>query len=91
MRAAFHIDGELLEINGIPKIREDMVKVGLGVADIRYRAEFCPWSMTFSVKYNAGAISLEQLINLFNLGGFACGIGEWRAERGGSFGAFHVE
>ena len=31
------------------------------------------------------------ILMLFNLGGFACGVGEWRAEKGGSFGMFHVE
>lgn len=90
MNAAFHIDGEFVEIQGVPQMREDMVRVGMGVADIRYRGEFPEWSATFSVRYNASAISLEQLINLFNLGGFACGVGEWRAEKGGTFGMFHV-
>ena len=91
MNAAFHIDGEFVEINGVPSMREDMVRVGMGTADIRYRGEFETWSALLSVKYNASAISLEQLANLFNLGGFACGIGEWRAEKGGAFGMFHVE
>lgn len=91
MNAAFHIDGEFVEIYGIPEMREDMVRVGTGTADIRYRGEFKDWYAVFGVKYNASAISLEQLVNLFNLGGFACGIGEWRIEKGGAFGMFHVE
>lgn len=91
MYGAFHIDGEFVEINGVPDMREDMCKVGMGVADIRYRGEFKEWSATFQVKYNASAISLEQLVNLFNLGGFACGLGEWRIEKGGSYGAYHVK
>ncbi len=90
MNAAFHINGEYVEICGVPEMREDMVKVGMGTADIRYRGEFKEWSAAFPVEFNAGAISLEQLINLFNLAGFACGIGEWRIEKGGSNGAFHV-
>ena len=90
MYGAFHIDGEFVEINGVPDMREDMCKVGMGVADIRYRGEFKEWSATFQVKYNASAISLEQLVNLFNLGGFACGLGEWRIEKGGAYGAYHV-
>lgn len=91
MNAAFHIDGELVEIKGIPEMREDMVRIGMGTADIRYRGMFSDWSATFRVKYNASAISLEQLVNLINLGGFACGLGEWRPEKGGQFGMFHVE
>jgi len=88
--AAFHIDNEFVEINGIPEMREDMVRIGMTV-DIRYRGEFKEWSAEVGVKYNASAISAEQIVNLFNLGGFACGIGEWRAEKGGTFGMYHVE
>lgn len=91
MNAAFHIDGEFVEIHGIPQMREDMVRVGMGTADIRHRGEFPEWYAVFPVRYNAGAISLEQLINLFSLGGFACGIGEWRPEKGGCYGMYHVE
>ena len=91
MNAAFHIDGEFVEINGIPEIREDPCRVGMGTADIRYRGEFKQWSANVEVKYNASAISLEQLCNLFNLGGFACGIGEWRPEKGGRYGMYHIE
>lgn len=91
MNAAFHLDGEYVELQGVPEMREDMVRVGMGTADIRYRGEFKDWRAIFEVKYNASAISLEQLVNLFNLGGFACGLGEWRPEKGGAFGMFHVE
>ena len=90
MNAAFHIDGDFVEIQGIPEMREDMVRVGMGV-DIRYRGEFKNWSAEFAVHYNASAISLEQLVNLFNLGGFACGVGEWRTEKGGTYGMYHIE
>ena len=90
MNGAFHIDEEYVEIDGVPQICEDMVRVGMGTADIRYRAEFPEWSTTFTVKYNAGVISLAQLCNLFNLGGFAVGIGEWRPEKGGTYGRYHV-
>lgn len=91
MNAAFHIDGDMVEIHGTPQIREDMVRVGMGAADIRYRGEFPTWYAVVTVRYNNGAISLEQLVNLFNLGGFSCGIGEWRPEKGGSCGMYHVE
>lgn len=91
MNGAFHIDGEFVEIHGVPEMREDMVRVGMGVADIRYRGEFKEWYAIFNVKYNASVISLEQLCNLFNLGGFSCGLGEWRPEKGGVNGMYHIE
>lgn len=85
--------GSLGEIKGsIPEIREDMVRVGMGTADIRYRAVYEDWYMDFILEYNAsGGMSLEQILNCINAGGYACGIGEWRPEKDGDFGRFHVE
>jgi hypothetical protein len=40
------------------------------------------------VRYNMDQISSEQLLNLFELAGFSCGVGEWRMERGGTFGTY---
>ena len=91
MNGAFHIDGEFVEIHGVPHIREDMVRIAMGGTDIRFRGQFDEWSAIFTAKYNAAVLSLEQLVNMFNLGGFACGLGEWRPEKGGTFGMYHVE
>lgn len=90
MNGALHIDGEYTEIHGVPTPREDMVKIAMGTADIRYRGEFKEWSADILIKYNAGVLSKEQVVNAINLGGFACGIGEWRPERGGENGMFKV-
>lgn len=89
-RGAFHINGEYVQIQGTPKMREDMVRVGMGSADLRYRGEFWPWSATFELRYNENVLSAEQVINLFNTAGFALGIGEYRPQRNGSWGLFHV-
>lgn len=89
--AAFHIENELVEIVGLPTLREDMVRLGMGVADIRFRAEFKIWETTLDIRYNVNATSPEILVNLFNLGGFGVGVGEWRSEKGGEFGRFHVK
>lgn len=89
-RGAFHIIGDYAEIEGIPEMREDMVRVGQGVADIRYRGEFKEWRTVLRIRYNASSISSEQIVSLFNVAGFACGVGEWRPSKDGSFGTFHV-
>lgn len=89
-RGAFHIDGEYAEISGTPEMREDMVRLSMGVADIRYRGEFKEWSTILHIKFNSNAISAEQIINLFNMAGFANGVGEWRPSKDGSYGTFHV-
>lgn len=90
-RGAFHVQGELIALDGEPSMREDMVRLSTGVADIRYRAEFKEWGCTLRLKYNAAALSPAQIINLFNIAGFGVGVGEWRPEKNGSFGMFHVE
>lgn len=90
-RGAFHIVGDMIRLNGEPSPREDMVRVGMGTADIRYRGEFREWSAELVIRHNASVISVEQVCNLFNTAGFAIGVGEWRPQRDGSFGMFHVE
>ena len=98
IRGSFFIEGvqvggdTLAVIEGpAPVMREDMVKVGMGTADLRYRGMFESWRMNLTISYNKnGPISLEQIVNLINLGGYMVGIGEWRPERDGQYGMFHV-
>jgi hypothetical protein len=92
-RQSFHVIGELAEIVGpTPKMREDMVRLAgpSASADIRFRGEFFPWTITLKVRFNSRVLSAEQLFNLFSTAGFAVGIGEWRSERGGAMGLFHI-
>lgn len=96
LQGAFFIDGvgeeQLAEVKGDkPHMREDMVRVGMGSADIRYRGEFDSWHMDLHLRYNKnGQYSLEQIMNILNLGGFCCGIGEWRPEKAGQNGMYHL-
>lgn len=91
LRGALHIDGDLVPVYGTPVMREDMVRVGMGSADLRYRPDFGgDWSATLPITYNGSAISLEQIVYLLNLGGFGIGVGEFRPEKNGSWGRFHV-
>lgn len=81
----------LIRIEGSePQIREDMVKVGMGTADLRYRAEFSGWHAKILVRFNANVLSPAQILNLLNTAGFAVGVGEWRPEKDGQSGLFHV-
>lgn len=89
-RAAFHVDCELVPIDGEPTPREDMVRIGMGTADIRYRGEFKEWSVVLPIAYNANALTPEQIVHLFNLAGFGVGVGEWRPQKNGQYGRFHV-
>lgn len=81
----------LVQIEGCePQMREDMVRVGMGTADIRYRGEFPDWRAKLLVRYNANVLSESQILNILNVAGFAVGVGEWRPEKDGSYGMFHV-
>jgi len=91
LRGAVHFAGELVKIEGKPEMREDMVRVGMGTADLRYRGSFPKWSAELLIQFNAHFISAEQIVNLLDNGGFSTGVGEWRPERNGSNGRFHVE
>jgi hypothetical protein len=91
LRLSFHIDGDMVPIVGSdPTPREDMVRVGMGTADIRYRAQFTTWATLLPVTVNLAMLSVEQLVNLFDAAGFGVGIGEWRPQRDGQFGRFRV-
>lgn len=86
------VNDEFIEIRGgIPNMREDMVTVGMGGTDLRYRGEFKEWYTDLMIEYNAsGDVTLEQIINCLNAGGYAVGIGEWRPEKDGHNGMFEV-
>lgn len=88
---AFLIPDEFIEIKYEEvEMREDYVRIAHGGTDVRFRPEFKNWSMTFKIEYNENTYSLEQIINYINLGGFSCGLGEMRTEKGGNFGSYSV-
>ena len=75
-------------------MRTDMVRLESGVADIRFRPEFTDWWMDFDIVFDESMISRDLLVNMFNKGGFCCGLGENRPlpKKGasGHNGMFHV-
>ena len=85
-------ESDLIEIVGTPTLRTDMVRVGMGSADIRYRPEYKTWSAKITIRYNSSAISAEQLAQLLMAAGFGCGVGEWRPEKSktGSYGTWAI-
>lgn len=90
-RQCFHIEGEFVEILGpAPSMREDMARVGMGTADIRHRAEFETWGAILPIRFNANVLSADQVATLIEAGGFGVGVGDWRPEKDGVNGRFHV-
>lgn len=92
LRQGLFIVGDLLPIIGPkPTMRTDMVTVGRGSADVRYRPEWKIWSVAFEVEINLSVFSVEEVYNLIELAGFAVGIGEWRPEKDGNNGRFQIK
>jgi hypothetical protein len=75
-----------------PEMREDMVRVGAGLnktASLAYRAQFTVWAFKITGKFNSDVLTEEALAFLIDEAGMSSGIGEWRNEKKGMFGAFH--
>lgn len=74
-----------------PAMREDTVRVGGGAADLRYRPQYWPWALTFTIRFLSDKISDDSVISLVDAGGLG-GLGEWRPDKSatGSYGTFAV-
>lgn len=76
-----------------PEMREDMVKVGVGLnktASLAYRAQFTNWAFRIDARFNPEALTADALAFIIQESGLSCGLGEWRNERKGVFGSFHL-
>lgn len=74
----FFIDEDSIVVEGKPEKFEAVVRNETGVCDLRYRAKFHEWSLTFSVDFDPNAITLAQLLHLYVQGGHRVGIGDGR-------------
>jgi hypothetical protein len=81
----------LARIEGEPHRREDVVRVGRGGTDLRYRPEFTEWSTTLHVTYVTSALTRGSVLSLIDAGGMGIGVGEWRPEKDGDFGTFRID
>jgi hypothetical protein len=85
--------GEFCPLLGWPMNRMDMVKVGPTnnrQPDIRFRAEYAQWAVKLNITVIESLIKPEHVLNLLTWAGRTVGAGEWRVEKGGDFGSFHV-
>lgn len=76
-----------------PVMREDMVRVGAGVrktAAFAYRAQFTHWAVRLSGRFNPVTVTPEAIGFLVDESGMGTGIGDWRVEKDGMFGAYHM-
>jgi hypothetical protein len=76
---------------GEPTMREDMVRVGMGSADLRYRPMWEEWSVDVEFEVDLDLLQEKDVVNLVNRAGFGVGICEWRPEKNGEFGRFEID
>ena len=85
---------QLVEIKGdSPVMREDVVILsGMSrTPDLRWRGQFTNWYVDLKIKYDAdGVYKVQDIVNMLHVGGRYNGVGEYRPEKDGQFGMFHV-
>lgn len=55
------------------------------------RNAFEGWSVEVTIQFNKANLSAEQIFNVLNWAGFHIGVGGFRKEKTGNFGAFHID
>lgn len=80
-------------VPAVAQMRQDYARNESGVADIRFRPEYWPWSAVLEVVWVRNSLTMESVIALVDAAGLA-GIGEWRPaskeSNTGSYGTFKV-
>lgn len=75
-------------------MREDTPRNASGVADLRYRAQYWPWSATLRVRTIKGQFDQDSILTLVDAAGIG-GVGEWRPtspkSATGTFGTFEIK
>ncbi len=91
-RGEIGADGQqLARIIGEPRMREDVVRVGNGGTDLRYRPEFPEWSTILEITFVSSVLTRSSVLSLVDAGGMGVGVGEWRPEKRGEFGTYKID
>jgi hypothetical protein len=77
-------------ISDPPIMREDCLSTFNSGADMRYRAMFDNWSMDLQIEFDSQQMDGNVIADWLRRAGFSCGLGEYRAEKGGSWGGFVI-
>lgn len=81
-KVASNVTGELVE---------DVVRVGQGSTDLRYRPYFYDWAVTTQWEIDTDLLQIADMLTLLDRAGFGVGVCEWRPEKGGEYGRFRVD
>lgn len=82
---------QLIEIHGVPQMREDVVRLNGRTAYLRYRPEFPEWTATLQITYVTSSLSRQSILSLIDAGGMGVGVGDWRPENDGVFGTYMID
>ena len=84
----------LVRIVGKAERFSNMCRTTTGVAYPRHRPIYKEWGAVLTLQVNEHILSRDAAVNLVNIAGFTCGLGEWRPtspkSRTGDFGRFAV-
>jgi hypothetical protein len=81
----------LARISGEPEMREDVVRVGNGGTDLRYRPCWQDWTTSLDITYVKSMLTRDSVLSLVEAGGLGVGVGEWRPERRGEYGTYCID
>lgn len=93
LRTAMYVEpdsDDLIEIKGVPTSREDVVRLNGKTSDLRYRGEFKEWTATVRFQFDPVVVGRDEMNAIFKRAGIFVGIGEWRIEKGGTFGTWDI-
>jgi hypothetical protein len=83
----------LTEVFGQHQLRED--RIGTrgqgGGSQLTYRAEFPEWRAMLEVEYVSTSIEESTVLSAIYGGGVGVGVGNWRPEKGGTFGTYVLD
>lgn len=81
-----------VDVYGVPSLGMDMVR-NSDIArkpDVRTRAYFEEWCCAIELEYVSNLITKTQIMNLVGAAGTIVGLGDYRPQKGGQFGKFHI-
>lgn len=99
LRGAVFIDKEGLDADGLnilpihaqsESMREDVVRLTNGNADLRFRACYTNWAVKLPVRLDPNIITPEQLHHLVERSGFSIGLCEARPQKSGEWGQYTI-
>lgn len=91
-RGAFFVDGDLIPLRcNPPYCHRSRVVLNRKTTSIAYRACYEEWEADLPISYQENVITVEQLINIIELAGYAVGVGAWRPQCRGQFGRYEIK